>query len=70
MTSFYDRRKASIRGYITRRLKRNETIPLRDVIAFAKPRYPGTQENELVDIVKRVLAGTASARAKRKPRQS
>lgn len=65
VTGLYERRVASVRGYIMRRLKRNETIPLRDVIAWAQPRHPGIQEAELVGIVKRVLEGTAKAGRRR-----
>lgn len=66
MTGFYDRRAASIRGYVLRRLKKNETIPLREVVAWAQSRHAEIRDGEITDIVQRVLQGTAKAKARKK----
>ena len=51
--SYHDKREASIRGFIARRLVKNESVPLPDVIRWAGTR--GIQEAEVVRTVKRVL---------------
>jgi len=52
--SYYDKRRASIRGYLFRRMKK-ETIPLREVVEWAQRRYSITAD-EVRYLIEEILS--------------